>query len=140
MDEAERTPEQTQQEQLEQRQAVDRLKGRHFRQTHNGLSATQMEELIHLSGTDPVLRSMLLRGSPLTREHYIAHNWGPDLPEDQGAEFELQIPEPFRRKDLRSEPAKRYLSEAELVRSVMRDHPGLTEQEALRHLRDFGGH
>jgi hypothetical protein len=227
MDEVERTPEQEQQEKLGLRQAVRRLMEHlHFKvshparagarsdsQRHSGLSATQLEELIRLSGTDPVLRSMLQRGSPLNRETYIAHNWGPDLPEDQGAEFELEIPEPFRRSPEgsvtsgmsgassgpRPAPAARrpvpggppmrapdghmyvyaphagglyqrvvmespegpatsdtrgassgqpqahihqhlWQSDEELIRGLMRDHPGLTDAEARRDLEDFGGH
>ena len=31
-------------------------------------------------------------------------------------------------------------SEEELVRALMRDHPGLTEEEARGDLDDFGGH
>jgi hypothetical protein len=65
-------------------------------QRHSGLSSTQLAELMHLSGTDPILRQMFKRGYPMNRETYIALNWGPDSPEVQGAEFELEIPEPFR--------------------------------------------
>jgi hypothetical protein len=118
-------------------------------QRHCGLSSAQLEELIRLSGTDPVLASMLKRGSPLTREHYIAHNWGPDLPEEGPgtAEFELELPEPFRLKDSpkpaqsRQHPHQHlWRSEEELVRAVMEAHPGLTEKEARTELKDFGGH
>ena len=99
-----RSPEQKAQEQLELRKAVRRLmeylerkrQGR-LVERHSGLSAADMEKLIHQMGTDPILRWMFKQSLPLNRETYIAHNWGPDLPEDQGAEFELKIPEPFRR-------------------------------------------
>jgi hypothetical protein len=37
-------------------------------------------------------------------------------------------------------PPNHYRSEQELVRSLMQDHPGLTEKEARRDLEDFGGH
>jgi hypothetical protein len=58
---------------------------------HSGLS----EKLIHRMGTDSVLRLMFELKLPLTRETYIAYNWGSDLPKP-GPEFELDLQEPFR--------------------------------------------
>ena len=62
---------------------------------HSGLSAADMEKLIHRMGTDSVLRLMFELKLPLTRETYIAYNWGSDLPKPW-PEFELDLPEPFR--------------------------------------------
>jgi hypothetical protein len=215
VDEVDRTPEQVLQEKLALRQAARRLMEHlHFKashpalaeaqarwrlkevggapmassdsQRHSGLSATQMEQLLQLSGSDPVLKLMFQLGYPLDRETYIALNWV-DGPPKQDAEFELDIPEPFRRKDNPKPPAQAlpcpvaqrpvpggppmrapdghmyvyaphagglyqrvvlespdgspipWRSEEELVRALMRDHPGLTEEEARRDLDLSGG-
>ena len=39
---------------------------------------------------------MIRHGVPLTRDNYIALNWGPDLPKDWNGEHEYDIP-PFLR-------------------------------------------
>ena len=44
------------------------------------LSSRQRAELIRLSGTNPLLSSMLKRGEPLTRQAYINLNWQGNLP------------------------------------------------------------
>ena len=86
------SPEQKAQEQLELRKAVRRLmeylackrQGR-LSERHSGLSAADMEKLIHQMGTDPILRWMFKQSLPLNRETYIAYNWGSDLPKPGAA-------------------------------------------------------
>jgi len=63
---------------------------------HSGLSPTELEELKSQAGSDPVLARMLARGIPLTRKVYLDMAWGNDLPEELGAEHEMQIPEFLR--------------------------------------------
>ena len=53
-------------------------------------------ELESLTGEYPILRRMIRHGVPLTRDNYIALNWGPDLPKDWNGEHEHDIP-PFLR-------------------------------------------
>ena len=199
------SPEQKAQEQLELRKAVRRLmeylerkrQGR-LVERHSGLSAADMEKLIHRMGTDSVLRLMFELKLPLTRETYIAYNWGSDLPKP-GPEFELELPEPFRQSPagsttsdmsvassgraqapavqrpvpggppMRAPDGHLYVyapharglyqrvvmpreprpgqahphqhlwdSEEELIRSIMANHPGLTEEEARREIELFG--
>ncbi len=48
---------------------------------------------------DPGLESMLRKGMPLTREDYIAHSFGGDIPEEWTAEHEMSLPECFRDPD-----------------------------------------
>lgn len=42
---------------------------------------------------------MLERGAPLTREAYLAFAYPGNLPKTWGAEHEMELPEPFRRKE-----------------------------------------
>ena len=199
------SPEQKAQEQLELRKAVRRLmeylerkrQGR-LVERHSGLSAADMEKLIHRMGTDSVLRLMFELKLPLTRETYVAYNWGSDLPKP-GPEFELDLPEPFRQPPggsatsdmsgassgprpmpaaqrpvpggppMRAPDGHMYVyaphasglyqrvvmpweprpgqahphqhlwrSDEEMIRQAMRDHPGLTEEEARREIELFG--
>jgi hypothetical protein len=64
--------------------------------------AISREEAEKYAADDPVLRHMIDRGSPLTRETYIHTNWM-DFPEEWTAEHEMQVPECFR--DHNSTPA-----------------------------------
>jgi hypothetical protein len=43
----------------------------------------------------PTLRHMIKYGVPITRENYIASNWGTQ-PEDWGAEHEAELPPHLR--------------------------------------------
>ena len=47
------------------------------------------------SGVRAVLRTMRKLGIAITRESYIAFNWG-EAPEDWGAEDEMQMPRKLR--------------------------------------------
>lgn len=45
----------------------------------------------------PVVDLMMKSGTPLTRENYIATNWGAEGPGEWTAEHEAELPEPFQR-------------------------------------------
>ncbi len=60
------------------------------------LSSMQQAELARLRGTDPVLDGMMRRKEPLTRDMYLALNYGPDLPVPWTAEHEAEVPAPFQ--------------------------------------------
>jgi hypothetical protein len=50
---------------------------------------------------DPIVRSMLKKGLPLTRNCYLMLNYGADLPhpDDWNHEHEAEVPECFRDKN-----------------------------------------
>lgn len=52
--------------------------------------------LKRLIGSSPVLEHMVKHGVPLTRENYIAMNWGGAAPGEWTAEHEADLPEIFR--------------------------------------------
>ena len=66
-----------------------------------------MAELRSLSGSDPVLRRMLISGNTLSRESYILAAYKGDAPDEalRGAplppELEESIPRPLRHPDYR---------------------------------------
>ena len=50
----------------------------------------EVKALIRQLGVDPVVKGMVRDGDPLTRETYIALNWGPDgMPNHPEAELEI---------------------------------------------------
>jgi hypothetical protein len=59
---------------------------------------------------DPTIASMLRKGLPLTRNAYLAMNWGADLPDpaDWNHGHEADVPECFRDPDaVRRDPARK---------------------------------
>lgn len=57
---------------------------------------------------DPVLRDMIAKGIPLTREAYLDMAWGNDRPEEWTAEHEIDVPAVFRDPDaIQPTPGKR---------------------------------
>ncbi len=55
---------------------------------------------------DHILRRMLDKNIPLTREAYLAEAWGLDEPEVWGPEHEAEVPEIFRDADAVGRPGK----------------------------------
>ena len=70
--------------------------GRSVPTTRGTPASEQLEELTRLSGGDPVLKGLLARGGPVTRERYINNAYGADVPDPWTAEHELEIPGPLQ--------------------------------------------
>jgi hypothetical protein len=67
-----------------------------MRKPQEPLTAKSREELMRLSGSDPVLKWMLDKGAPITREAYLDLAYCGDLPTPWTAEHEMEVPAPLQ--------------------------------------------
>ena len=54
------------------------------------------EEFAHLRGDYPTLDTLVRAGHPLTRANYIRAAWAAEPQDENDAEFQQQLPPPFR--------------------------------------------